>query len=152
MRRFLQKSWLLLSLLGAPLLAHDEGHGPKLTDPAKYGGKVAPVILKSDVKKGRKATMHYKAEVTKNSSGTLRIYLYDKDMKILSDMRVSDLGGIVYYRDQISGKGKNVKLNFNQANKEIKTNLPTEVQGRFDFDFTFKTNKGVYFVAFDGMR
>ena len=45
--------------------AHDEGHGPKLTDPAKFGGMIAPVILKKDVPIGRKAKMHYKAEVTK---------------------------------------------------------------------------------------
>ena len=135
-----------------PLVAHDEGHGPKLTDPAQYGGKVAPVIFKSDVSKGRKATMHFKAEVTKNASGKMRVYLYDTKMVLLDKIAIKQPNGIIYYKDKKTGKGKKVTLKVSQQKSEIYTQLPKEIRGKFDFDFTFETDKGAYFVAFDGMR
>lgn len=150
MRKFLIAVFLFSMMTGAQ--AHDEGHGPKLTDPAKYGGMIAPVIFKSDVDKGRKAKMQFKAEVTKNSAGKMRIYLYDTSMKPVKNVEFEKLGGVVYFKDSKTGKSKDAKLSVTKKGEEISTQLPKEVKGRFDFDFTFGIKKEKYFVAFDGMR
>lgn len=60
--------------------AHDEGHGPKLTDAPKQGGIVASVVLASDAGKGAKAELVYKAELVRSSAGKVSLYFYDKNM------------------------------------------------------------------------
>ena len=42
------------------VLAHDEGHGPKLSDTGKFGGIVSAVVLKADAKKGAKVALIFK--------------------------------------------------------------------------------------------
>lgn len=75
---------LLSSILCSPALqAHDEGHGPKVTDVAKQGGVVAPVILAQDVAKGAKAALVHKAELVRTDEGIVRVYLYDSEMRPL---------------------------------------------------------------------
>ncbi len=69
--------------VGRSLLAHDEGHGPKLTDEGKQGGVISPVIDKKDVKKGAKAGVVYKAELVRSEDGMVSVYLYDKEMNAL---------------------------------------------------------------------
>lgn len=76
---------LVGSLLMATLsFAHDEGHGPKLTDSPKQGGVVAPVIDAKEAKLGAKAALLYKAELVRLDDGTVRVYLYDQTMNPLS--------------------------------------------------------------------
>jgi hypothetical protein len=78
---------ILAALLLVPSVhvsAHDEGHGPKLTDTAQQGGVIAPVIDKKEVKKGAKAAVVYKAELVRSEDGTVRVYLYDKTMNPLN--------------------------------------------------------------------
>lgn len=60
--------------------AHDEGHGPKLTDAPKQGGVVTSVVLAKDASKGTKAELVYKAELVRASDGAVRFYIYDKAM------------------------------------------------------------------------
>ncbi len=79
----------LVFVPAAPLAAHDGGHGPKLTDQAKQGGVVSPVIDKKDIKLGAKAAVVYKAELVRSDDGTVRVYLYDKDMVPL-DLNIFD--------------------------------------------------------------
>lgn len=64
--------------------AHDEGHGPKLTDSAKQGGVLSPVIKKADAKKGSAAAVVHKAELVRTSDGTVRVYLYNQKMEPLA--------------------------------------------------------------------
>ncbi len=66
-----------------PVLAHDEGHGPKLTDAPKQGGVVAPVVLAKDAGLGTKAPLRYKAEIVRSLQGAVRVFFYDKDMNPL---------------------------------------------------------------------
>ena len=61
------------------VFAHDEGHGPKLTDAGKKGGIVSPVIRAADAKKGGKAELLYKAELVRSDDG-VKVYVYDKEM------------------------------------------------------------------------
>lgn len=65
--------------------AHEGGHGPKLTDVAKKGGVLASV---TDSKKHSHEIL-YKAELVRIEEGTVRVYVYDKDMKAVNLVRFS---------------------------------------------------------------
>ena len=86
-------SLIITALLSPKLFAHDEGHGPKLGDQAKFGGVIAAVISASEVEKGRKADLIYKAELTKNSDGIVRLYFYDIEMKAVSSKQFKNARG-----------------------------------------------------------
>lgn len=73
----------LMLALSLDAFAHDEGHGPKLTDAPKQGGIVTSVVLASDAPKGTKAEMVYKAELVRASTGKVSVYYYAKDMSPL---------------------------------------------------------------------
>jgi hypothetical protein len=83
------KKYMMIPLAIATLLmpflavAHDEGHGPKLTDAGKHGGIVAPVIDSKEAEQGAHAHLVYKAELVISDDGTARVYFYDKEMKPL---------------------------------------------------------------------
>lgn len=68
-------------LASVPAFAHDEGHGPKLTDSPKQGGIVSSVINAKDASAGSKAAIVHKAELVRSEDGTVRVYLYDQTMK-----------------------------------------------------------------------
>jgi hypothetical protein len=76
-------SWTLPLLLAAVVFAHDEGHGPVLTDQPKMGGVVTAVVDAKDAPKGPEAPLVYKAELVRSEDGKARVYLYDKDMNAL---------------------------------------------------------------------
>ena len=80
----MKKLIFLITLMTASAYAHDGGHGPKLGDQPKYGGKVAAVINKKEVKKGTDAKLLYKAELTKNSQNIIRVYMYNTKMKLMN--------------------------------------------------------------------
>lgn len=73
-------SLFLLAMFSTPTLGHEGGHGPQVTDAGKRGGVLAPVIEAKDAKKGAHAAMIYKSELVRAEDGTVRVYLYDKDM------------------------------------------------------------------------
>lgn len=74
----------MLSLaLALNAFAHDEGHGPKLTDAPKQGGVVTSVVLAKEASKGPKAELIHKAELVRSADGTVRVYYYDKAMNPL---------------------------------------------------------------------
>ena len=60
--------------------AHDEGHGPKLTDTGRQGGIVAPVVDAKDASKGAGAQVLFKSELVRSEDGSIRLFLYDKGM------------------------------------------------------------------------
>ena len=68
----MKKLALLLLLSASPVLAHDEGHGPKLSDVAKQGGVVSPVIDAKEHDLGAKAAVVFKAELVRAEDGTVR--------------------------------------------------------------------------------
>jgi hypothetical protein len=69
--------------LSLSAFAHDEGHGPKLTDSPKQGGVISPVVKASEAKLGPKAVLIYKAELARLDDGTVRVYVYDQNMNPL---------------------------------------------------------------------
>lgn len=76
----MKKILALTIALALNAFAHDEGHGPKLTDAPKQGGVVTSVVLAKDATLGTKAELHYKAELVRSADGTVRVYYYDKAM------------------------------------------------------------------------
>jgi hypothetical protein len=80
-RKLVFVSSLLCSFVA---LAHDEGHGPKVTDQPLQGGMVMPVIDKKEAAKGASAALVYKAELVRKEDGTAHLYVYDSSMKALS--------------------------------------------------------------------
>ncbi len=77
----------LVILLSAALTlnasAHDEGHGPKLTEAPKKGGVLAPLILASEASLGSKAKILYKGELVRSDTGGVTLYVYDDKMNAL---------------------------------------------------------------------
>lgn len=76
----MNKILALTLTLSLSAFAHDEGHGPKLTDSPKQGGVLTSVVLAKDASKGTKADLVYKAEIVRSSDNTIRVYYYDQSM------------------------------------------------------------------------
>lgn len=74
---------LLAAALSTTAYAHDEGHGPHLTDQPPQGGVLTAVVEAKDAKLGPKAALVYKAELVRSEDGTVRVTLYDRDLKAL---------------------------------------------------------------------
>lgn len=76
---------LLAASLSATAYAHDEGHGPKLTDAPQMGGIVSPMTTVEPAKEGgTRRVKIYQAELTRSEDGTVRVYLYDRHMEALN--------------------------------------------------------------------
>lgn len=130
--------------------AHDEGHGPKISDTGKYGGLVSSVILKSDSKKGAKAALVHKAELVRTSDGMAQVYLYDSEMKPL-DLTGFDTKGSAILGTKIKGKWKNADFKLELKDKAFVGTLP-KIQGRpYDIDITLKHNNTELLTAFDNL-
>lgn len=143
---------IVLLLAGQVAFAHDEGHGPKLGDQPKFGGKVAAVINKNEVSKGTKAAMLYKAELTKNNQNIIRVYLYDKKMKPL---KIEDLGtaaGELLFKNRKTRKMSSHDFEFKKKDGFYEGKLPTKPRRPFNIDVTLKQKDKNLFMAFDGLN
>jgi len=130
--------------------AHDEGHGPKLTDTAKQGGVVAPVIDAKDADKGAHATLVYKAELVRSEDGTVRVYFYDKDMKPLSNTKLEKTAnGIV----EVIKKKEVTKTPFSMNLEEgaYVGKAPKASSKPFNIDVRVKEGERELLVAFDNL-
>ncbi len=139
-------------IMSSVTFAHDEGHGPKLNDAAKYGGKLAPIIAHSEISQGTKAKMIYKAEFTKNAENIVRIYIYDDKMQPKKDLKIISVSGKIYFKDKATNKMKDVTVDMKLENGEISTQLPKDIGKPFDLDVTIATTDQKLFAAFDGNR
>ncbi len=139
---------LVLLLSAGPVIAHDGGHGPKLTEAAKNGGIIAPVIKASDLKAGSKATVLYKAELVRNEDGGVVVYLFDSEMKPLS---LANFQKTVKADLEYKKKGKWTKLPFELAleGETFKGKAPTAPQKPFNIDIHLNDGKDALLVAFD---
>lgn len=147
--KFLTIAFLLMSRM---VFAHDEGHGPKLGDQPKFGGKVTAVIDRQEVNKGAKAAMLYKAELTKTGDNVVRVYLYDQAMKPLS---IADLGaseGELLFKDKKTKKMASHAFKFEKKDGFYEGKLPTEPRRPFNVDVTIKEKDKTLFMAFDGLN
>lgn len=145
-----------LILLTGTIFAHDEGHGPKLTDTPKQGGKLAPVIAASDSSKGPKASLIYKAELVRGDDDTVRVFLYDKEMNSLAAPALAKFAAAAAASVEHVKKGKIVKMSrFNLELKEgiFVGKLTERPQTQtFNVDVKMKEGDKELLAAFDGLE
>lgn len=138
--------------LSMPVCAHDEGHGPKLTDTPKQGGLLASVVDAKEIKLGPKAAGLYKAELVRMEDSAVWVFLYDNDMEPLSLEGVSKKAKAVVIAFK---KGKEIKKGFTLTlDKEEEAFIGTAPKVKrkpYNIDVTFKIGKKKLFAAFDNL-
>ena len=141
---------LLTAFLTVPLLAHDEGHGPKLTDQGQQGGVVSPVIDKKETSKGAKAAVVYKAELVRSEDGSVSVYLYDHDMNALDTSKLEKSArGVV--ETLTKGKASTVPFNLSLVGGAFTGKSPKPAKKPFNIDVTFKEGNRELLAAFDNL-
>lgn len=137
-------------LLSTPAFAHDEGHGPKLTDAPKQGGIISSVVKASDAKLGTKASIVYKSELVRAADGTLRLYLYNSNMEALPlaafDKTAKAILAVVKKKEVLT-----TSFELKQEGNAFIGKLPTPSVKPFDVDVHFKEGKQELLVAFDNL-
>ena len=141
---------VLAAALSLPAAAHDEGHGPKLTDAGKMGGVLTGVVLAKDAKLGTKAEMVYKAELTRSEDGTVRVYLYDKDMKAMSGDALPK-GAKAVLQSKKGKKWTSVPFSLKKTAAGFEGKAPKPAGRPFNIDVTFTEEKRELLAAFDGL-
>ena len=147
------KSTLLgLFLIGISTLAyaHDEGHGPKLSDTGKYGGLISSVVKKSDEKMGANATMVHKAELVRAADGTVRIYFYDTSLKPL-DLKSFSPKGTATLETTIKGKQKEVGFTLELKDGNFIGKIPKPEGKPYNIDVHVNDGKQELLAAFDNL-
>ena len=142
------KFLVLVLALSLNAFAHDEGHGPKLTDAPKQGGLLAPVILAKEESLGHKAQAKHKAEIVRTQDGTVRVYFYDKAM---SPLKAGALGPKAF-GTLISGKkGKFTEQKFDLQWKDDHYEGTSPKPARKPFNIELKVLEGTdeLLVAFE---
>lgn len=139
--------FLVLSTLA---LAHDEGHGPKLTESGKFGGVLASVIEEGDIKKGPAAKRIYKAELVRSEENDVTIYIYDEKMNIVPMSKFSKDGN---GKLEIEKNKKFVTTDFKIVAKgnHFEGKAPRPEKRPFNIDVKFSEGTRDLFVAFDNL-
>jgi hypothetical protein len=130
--------------------AHDEGHGPKLSDTGKYGGLVSAVVAKADAKLGAKAPLVHKAELVRAADGTVRIYLYDTTMKPL-DLAGFDARGSATLAALVKKKYKDTDFKLELKDGSFTGKMPKPAGKPYNIDITVKQNGKELLSAFDNL-
>lgn len=141
---------LLAASLSLPAFAHDEGHGPKLTDAGRMGGVTTAVVLAKDAKLGPKAPLVYKAELTRAEDGTVRMYLYDQDMKPL-DASVLPKTADAVLQSRKGKKWTSVPFKLTRGADGYEGKAPKPAGKPFNIDVKIKEGKRELLAAFDGL-
>jgi hypothetical protein len=150
------KNILIAMVLGFTSLAtcltyaHDEGHGPKLSDTGKFGGLVSGVVLKSDTKLGGKATLIYKSELARSSDGTVRLYIYDQKMKSL-DLKNFNNKAMAVLASKVKGKWKNTEFQLESKNGSFLGKMPKPETKPYNIDVVIKEGDKELLTAFDNL-
>ncbi len=145
------RNWILVlcAMLASVAIAHDGGHGPKVTDTGKYGGLISGVVLKSDFAKGEKAELVYKAELSR-AEGTLRLYLYDKDMKAL-DLKAFEPSAKGVLGTRVKGKWTETPLQLELKGNAFLGKMPKPKGRPYNIDLTLSGNGQELLTAFDNL-
>lgn len=130
--------------------AHDEGHGPKLADTGKFGGLVSAVVAKAEAKKGAKAAMIHKAELVRSSDGTVRIYLYDGEMKQL-DLAGFEAKGKALVGSKVKGKWKEAHFDIEKKENSYVGKMPKPESKPYSIDVNFNAGGKELLTAFDNL-
>jgi hypothetical protein len=133
-----------------PAFAHDEGHGPKLSDTGKFGGLVAAVVEKKDAKLGPKAQLVNKAELVRSPDGKIQVYVYDAEMKPV-DASAWDKTAKVTMATEKKGKWQSKDFTIIYDGKAFSGQMPAVIGKPFNLDFVFKTKDKELLSAFDNL-
>ena len=137
-------------MFSMPSFAHDEGHGPKLSDTGKFGGLVSAVVEKKDAKLGVQAKLFYKAELVRSPEGKVLVYIYDAEMKPL-DAASWDKKGKVTMAAKKKGKWVNKEFEVAFDGKSYAGQMPEILGKPFNLDFQFKDKDKELLTAFDNL-
>lgn len=147
----MRKLFLAIALvMSCAASAHDEGHGPKLSDSGKYGGIVSGVILKADSKKGAKAELVHKAELVRSIDGTIRVYLYDLKMVPL-DIKSFDRKASAVVGAKVKGKYQEKEFSLELKDNVFMGTMSTPSKKPYNIDVIIKSNGRELLTAFDNL-
>lgn len=140
----------LLLCLSLSIFAHDEGHGPKLKDVGRRGGRVTAVVLAKDFGMGAKAPLIHKSEIIRSKDGTVKVFFYDQNMGPLK----LDSFAKTAKATLISGKAgketeKNFDLTFNTDHFVGKA--PKADSRRYNIDVKVMEGDKELLAAFDNL-
>lgn len=146
----MKKLTVLLLALSLGAFAHDEGHGPKLKDVGKKGGRVTSVVLAKDAGKGTGAQLVYKGEIVRSKDGNVKVYFYDKDMNPLKLESFAKSAKATL----ISGKeGKEVTKDFDLTfvADHFEGTTPKPIPRRYNIDVKVSEGDKELLAAFDNL-
>lgn len=143
---------LVGGLLASGVRAHDEGHGPKLTDSPQQGGIVTAMVEAKDAGLGTQATLVYKAELVRLKDGAVRVYLYDAGMKPLPLAGFSSKGSAALL---VAARGKTSKKTFaltlDAEDGAFVGTMPKPSRKPYNLDVTVTEGKRRLLAAFDNL-
>lgn len=146
----MKKLTVLLLALSLSAFAHDEGHGPKLKDVGKKGGRVTSVVLSKDAGKGAAAELVYKGEIIRSKDGKIKIYFYDKDMNPLKlDGFAKSAKATLISGREGKETEKEFKLSFVSDHFEGMT--PKPIPRRYNIDVRVSEGDKELLAAFDNL-
>lgn len=132
------------------LLAHDEGHGPKVGDQPKQGGVLTAVVEAKDAALGAKAALVYKAELVRLDDGTARVHVYDADMRPL-DLGAFDKTAKAVLLTEWRKKLTKAPFTLELADGAFTGALPKAPRKPYNIDVTFTEGKRKLLAAFDNL-
>lgn len=141
---------LLAAALSTAGYAHDEGHGPKLTDQPPQGGVLTAVVEAKDAKLGAKAPLVYKAELVRSEDGTVRVTLYDQELKAL-DVSMFDKKGEATLIVEKKKKTTIKKFPLTLEEGTFIGKAPKPAGKPFNIDVTVTEGKRRLLAAFDNL-
>lgn len=149
-------TFLSLALVAGISLAHDEGHGPKVTDTPKQGGKVASVVSTNEASKGLKGQLSFKAELVRGENDLVKVYLYDREMNALPEAQLSQFGKAATATVEHLKKGKIAKtskfsLDLRNGVFEGKLGEKPKTQ-TFNLHVKMTEGEKEFLAAFDGLE
>ncbi len=139
----------LVLVLSTLAIAHDEGHGPLITDSAKHGGVVAPAIQASHAKLGRHAPLIYKGELLRSEEGGVRVYLYTPNMQAFSLSKFEKKGkAILEFKTKKGWDKKEFSLTFS-GDSFIGVLPKCTLRKPYNIDVFLTEGKKTLLIAFD---
>lgn len=137
-------------MVATAAFAHDEGHGPKLTDTPRQGGIVSPVVNAADAKLGPKAALVYKAELVRLDDGTVRVHYYDSSMQPLALETFAKTAKALLL---VERRGKTTRTPFDLTLQDgvYTGKAPTPSAKPFNIDVTVQEGHRKLLAAFDNL-
>ncbi len=146
----MKKILVLCLAVALQAYAHDEGHGPKLTDAPKQGGVVTSVVLAKDASKGAQAELVFKGELARSADGVVRLYFYDKEMKPL-DLKDFSSSAEAELITKKKGKIKVQKFSLTKSGDHFLGKLPKPERRPFNVDVKVTAQAKDLLAAFDNL-